>query len=108
MRQKRDAGELTRMPPPQEMSASAPFFFSRSGTGVMDRRFLRDTREEDGDDWGNVYHMSFSGKVVDCKSFENADPTFSQMLVLFLLSDTSCLQPPFVHVQCFKRHLLTK
>lgn len=72
MRQKRDAGELTRMPPPQEMSASAPFFFSRSGTGVMDRRFLRDTREEDGDGWGNVYHMSFSGKVVDCKSFENA------------------------------------
>lgn len=83
MRQKRDAGELTRMPPPQEMSASTPFFFSRSGTGMMDRRFLRDTREEDGDGWGNIYHMSFSGKVVDCKSFENADPTFSQMLMLF-------------------------
>ena len=81
------------------------FFFSRSGTGMMDRRFLRDTREEDGDGWGNIHHMSFSGNVVDCKSFENADPTFSQMLVLF------CLLTHLVfshHVKRLNRHLLTK
>lgn len=30
MRQKRDTGELTRMPPPQEMSTSTPFLLGQT------------------------------------------------------------------------------
>lgn len=69
----RDTGELTRMPPPQEMSTPHPLFFFFLGQTRDDESQVLETSERKIE--MVTYHLPhvLFWDVVDCKSFENTD-----------------------------------